>query len=125
MDENILKQELLETYTRYYIEGFKTNNVNLIDKMIRYPITYIKDGEVSSMDHYPIDPEQLKKDLEWDHSIDWKFDIPAINKTTAHAVASATRCRADGSIIEKVQGFYAFTKVDKKWKMYVVADITY
>ena len=125
MNEDDLKKELLETYHRYYVEGFKTNNVKLIDHIVRYPITYIKNGVISSMDHYPVDPGQLKKDIDWDHSIDWKFDIPAINETTAHAVASAIRCRADGSIIEKVHGFYAFTKVEGKWKMCAVADITY
>jgi len=125
MDQKELKQELLDTYNRYYVEGFKTNDVQLIDQMVRYPVTYIKDGVVSSLDHYPIKPAQLKKDLQWDHSIDWEFDIPAINETTAHAVASATRCRADGSIIEKVQGFYAFTKVKGEWKIYAIADITF
>jgi len=125
MKEEELKEELLETYTRFYIEGFKTNNVKLIDQMFRYPITYIKEGGVSSRNHFPIDPKKLKKDIEWDHSINWKFDIPAINETSAHAVASATRCRKDGSIIENIQGFYAFTKDDDNWKMYVIADITY
>lgn len=125
MNKDVLKKELIETYTRYYIEGFKTSNVKLIDEMIRYPITYIKNGVVSSMNSFPVDPEQLKKDIEWDHSIDWEFDVPAINETTAHAVVSATRCKADGSIIEKVHAFYAFTRIEGNWKMYALADITH
>jgi len=125
MTEEQLKEELLNTYTKYYMEGFKTNDVALIDKIVQYPITYIKEGVVKKMDHYPIDPAMLKAEKEWDHSIDWKFDIPAINQTSAHVVASATRCRADGSVIEHVHGFYAFSKVDENWKMYVIADTTY
>lgn len=125
MNEEALKKELLNTYTQLYIEGFKTNNVELIDQMVRYPITYIKDGVVSSLDHYPVDPKQLKIDIEWDHSIDWEFNIPAITETTGHALASATRCKVDGTIIEKVHAFYAFAKVDGNWKMIAVADITY
>jgi len=125
MTEEQLKEELLNTYTEFYMEGFKTNDVTLIDKIVQYPITYIKEGVVEEMDHYPIDPAKLKAEKEWDHSIDWKFEIPAINQTSAHVVASATRCRADGSVIEHVHGFYAFTKVDGNWKMYVIADTTF
>ena len=125
MTEEQLKEELLKAYTEFYMEGFKTNDVTLIDKIVQYPITYIKDGVVEKMDHYPIDPAKLKAEKEWDHSIDWEFEIPAINQTSAHVVASATRCRADGSVIEHVHGFYAFTKVEGNWKMYVIADTTF
>jgi len=122
-DQRALKDELRATY-RNYIEGFKTNNVKLIDKIVRYPITYLKDGVVEMVDHYPVDPAKLKADKGWDHSTDWHFDIPAINEHHAHAVASAVRRRADGSSIEHVHGFYAFTKLDGTWKMYAFSEVT-
>lgn len=76
-------------------------------------------------DSYPIDPKSLKEEKGWDHSIDWRFEVTAANNLEAHAVASAVRCRADGSKIESVHGFYAFKKTDDGWKMYAVADATF
>ena len=120
-----LRESLHSDYTRYYVAGFKSNDVALIDKMVRYPITYIKDGEVTVCDEYPIDPQKLKQEKGWDHSTDWKFDITAVNDIEAHAVASAVRRRADGSKIESVHGFYAFTMTDDGWKIYAFAEATF
>lgn len=120
-----LKQEVLDTYMNYYVEGFKLNDISLIDKMVKYPIAYINDGSVTMCDSYPINPQILKEENQWDHSIDWKFEVTAVNDKDAHAVASAIRCRKDGSKIETVHGFYAFTKTSKGWKMYAVADTTF
>ena len=120
-----LHTDLHETYIKYYVEGFKTDNVELIDKMVRYPIAYINDGSVKMCSEYPIDPGQLKREKQWDHSTDWKFEITAVNETSAHAVASAVRRRQDGTAIENVHGFYAFTMTDEGWKMYAVADTTF
>ena len=120
-----MRDELIKTYQDFYVEGFKANDVSLIDKIVRYPIAYIKDGKVEMLDEYPVDPAKLKAELGWDHSIDWSFDVTGINETDAHMVASATRCRKDGSIIERVHGFYAFTKEGGSWKMYALADVVF
>lgn len=125
MTNEVLKADLLKAYMDYYVEGFKTNDVSLIDKIIKYPIAYIKDGSVAFFDSYPIDPVQLKAEKAWDHSTDWKFEITAVSEHDAHAVASAVRRRKDGSKIESVHGFYAFTMTDDGWKMYAVADTTF
>ena len=120
-----MKDELIRTYQDFYVEGFRTNDVALIDRIVRYPIAYIKDGKVEMLDKYPVDPARLKEELGWDHSIDWSFEVSGVNDTSAHMVASATRCRKDGSVIERVHGFYAFTKIDGTWKMYAMADVTF
>jgi hypothetical protein len=120
-----LRSEVHETYMKNYVAGFKSNDVSLIDRMVQYPIAYIKDGSVTMCDSYPIDPQSLKEEKGWDHSIDWKFEVTAANDSEAHAVASAVRCSKDGSKIESVHGFYAFTKTGDGWKMYAVADTTF
>jgi len=97
--------------------------VNLIDKIVRYPIAYLKDGVIEMLDRCPIDPTKLKADKGWDHSTEWHFDVPAINEHHAHAVASTVRRRAYGSAIERVHGFYAFTKVDGAWKVYTFSEV--
>lgn len=125
MTEQQLKQELHDTYMKYYVEGFRTNNVGLIDQMVQYPLAYLKEGKMTLCKHYPIDPQKLKEEKAWDHSSDWQFEIKGINDTEAHAVAFAVRRRADGSKIESVHGFYAFTRTAAGWKMYALADITF
>ncbi len=125
MKYEALKEELFKAYMDYYAEGFKTSDLSLIDKIVKYPIAYIKDGSVDFFTEYPIDPKKLKADTGWDHSTDWKFEITAINERDAHATASAVRRRKDGSKIESVHGFYAFTMTDDGWKMYAVADNTF
>ncbi|MGI9373000.1 MAG: hypothetical protein ACR2OJ_10930 [Hyphomicrobiales bacterium] len=122
MTQQDLKQQLIDTYNQFYVEGFKNNDIALIDRIVDYPLTYIKNGTVSSVERYPVNPAELKAQTGWDHSKDWHFDVPAITETSAHVVASATRCRKDGSVIERVHGFYAFRKVDGVWKMYALAD---
>lgn len=118
MKYETLKQALLKTYMDCYVEGFKTNDVSLIDNMVKYPIAYIKDGSVE----YPLDSKKLKEDKGRDHSTDWKFEITTVSERDAHATASAVRRRKDGSKIESVHGFYAFMMTDDGWKMYAVAD---
>lgn len=120
-----MEDELIDLYKKFYVEGFRNNDVRLIDKIVRYPIAYIKDGKIDMLDHYPVDPARLKAELGWDHSTDWSFDVSGVNETSAHMVAAATRRREDGSVIEHVHGFYAFTKVNGDWKMYAMADIAF
>jgi len=122
MNESVLKEELLKVYN-VYIEGFKLNDINLINSIIQFPIAILKEGTVEMLDHFPINPEELKIEKEWNHSTDWNFNITAINETNAHINASAIRRRKDGSFIEKVSAFYGFVKVDAKWKMYSFSEI--
>lgn len=124
-NEYTLQQELTQIYLDFYVEGFKHNDIGLIDKIVQYPLTYIKNGKVISCSSYPIDPLKLKTELGWDHSENWQFSVVAVNETEAHLTASAQRCRKDGSVIEKVHGFYAFTKTNEGWRMFALADITY
>jgi len=56
-----LRSEVHKTYMEYYVAGFKSNDVTLIDKMVKYPIAYNKNGSVTMCDSYPIDPKSLKK----------------------------------------------------------------
>ena len=92
---------------------------------MQYPIAYIRNGRVEMCNTYPVDPAQLKKDLNWDHSIDWHYEVAGASDTNAHMTASAVRCRKDGSKIEHVHGFYSFMKVEGSWKMFAVAELTF
>ncbi len=56
---------------------------------------------------------------------DLKDEVTGVNSKEAHAVASVRRCRKDGSKIESVHGFYAFTHTPGGWKIFAVADIAF
>jgi hypothetical protein len=122
MEEQLLKEELINVYD-IYIEGFKSNDMELINSIINFPIAILKDGEITMLNHYPINPKQLKIEKKWDHSTDWKFEITAINENNAHINASAIRRKVDGSYIEKVSAFYGFYKIESDWKMCSFSEI--
>ncbi len=125
MNTEKLIKEVHDTYMNYYVPGFLNNDMAMIDKIVSYPIAYIQNGGVSMHDTYPVDPQQLKIEKDWDHSSDWEFKVTAANEQQAHAVASSIRRRKDGSMIENVDAFYAFTKTDNGWKMFAVSDVTF
>ena len=124
MTLEILKEELRKAYQDYYVVGFSNNDLTLIDQVVQYPVAYISNGQVKLYDQYPVDPARLKAEKGWDHSRDWSFDVVAISETEGRIEASATRCRADGSVIEHVHAYYAFTRVDGRWKMYALSGVT-
>ncbi len=125
MNTEKYREEVHDTYMNYYVPGFSNNDMATIDKIVKYPIAYIHNGAVSMHDRYPIDPQQLKIEKGWDHTSDWKFEVTAANEKEAHAVASSIRRKEDGSIIEHVDAFYAFTKTNEGWKMFAVSDVTF
>lgn len=125
MDIEKHMKEVKDTYINYYVPGFSNNDMAMIDKIVKYPIAHIQNGSVSMHDSYPIDPQQLKVKKGWDHTSDWEFKVTAVNEKQAHAVASSIRRRKDGSIIEYVDAFYAFTKTNEGWKMFAISDVTF
>ena len=77
------------------------------------------------LDEYPIKPSVLMAAKEWRTSIDMAYEVVGISETKAHLVLKrCTRVRRDGSPIEEVYAFYAWTKTDDGWKMFAVSDVT-
>jgi hypothetical protein len=53
------------------------------------------------------------------------FEVIGMSATKAHLVLKCgTRVRPDGSPIEEVFAFYAWTKTAHGWKMFAVSDVT-
>ena len=121
--DQALREAVTRAYMDFYAEGFKQNDARLIDKVVKYPLAHTRGGVTRLLDQYPVNPARLKAEKQWDHSTDWHFDILAISDTEAHTVARAVRRRADGSRIESVHAFYAFTLTTDGWKIYALADL--
>jgi hypothetical protein len=115
--------EVIEAYERY-LDAFLADDIATIDSLVQYPLAYIGDGKVSMLDEYPIKPSALMAAKDWHTSIDMDYEVIGIGETKAHLVLKrGTRVRRDGTPIEQVFAFYAWTKTADGWKMFAVSDV--
>ena len=118
------KAEVIQAYERY-LQAFLADDLAAIDALVQYPLAYIGDGEVSLLDEYPIKPSALMAAKGWHTSVDMEYEVVGISATKAHLILKrGTRVRRDGSPIEEVCAFYAWTRTDQGWKMFAVSDVT-
>jgi hypothetical protein len=118
------KAEVIQAYERY-LEAFLADDVATIDSLVQYPLAYIADGQVSMLEQYPIMPSALMAAKGWHTSVGMAYEVIGISDSKAHLVLKrCTRVRRDGSPIEDVYAFYAWTRTDNGWKMFAVSDVT-
>ena len=116
------KAEVIQAYERY-LQAFLADDIATIDALVQYPLAYIGDGKVGMLDEYPIKPSALMAAKGWHTSVDADYEVIGVSETKAHLVLKrCTRVRSDGSPIEDVFAFYAWTKTDHGWKMFAVSD---
>lgn len=107
-----------------YLSSFTGNDLAGIDSVVAYPLAYIADGRVVMFDRFPIKPADLMAAKGWHTTVDSRYEVVAVSPTKAHVVLhEGRRVRADGSHIETVSAFYAFTRTDDGWKMYAISDV--
>lgn len=124
MTEPDLRQEVTEAYLAY-IRAFLGNDLPGINAVVRYPLAYIGDGEVLLLDTFPVNPADLMAAKQWHSSTNTEFEVVGVSPTKAHVLLPrAQRLRRDGSLIETVSAFYAFTKTPEGWKMFAFSDVT-
>lgn len=118
------KVAVVAAYERY-IRAFLDNDMDAIDGLVRYPLAYIADGNTVMLDSFPVKPANLMAEKQWHSTVDTDFEVVGISAGKAHVILPrARRLRADGSLIETVSAFYAFTRTDDGWKMFALSDIT-
>ena len=116
------EKEVLKAYEKYLVY-FLNNDMDGINSLVKFPITYIADGECKSLDTFPVKPKEMMDSKQWDTTIDINTYTHGTNSTKGHVISSGTRIRKDKSVIEKYTVFYAFTKTNDGWKMYAISDI--
>ena len=121
MSENNEK-EVLKAYEKYLVY-FLNNDMDGINSIVKFPITYIADGECKSLDTFPVKPKEMMDSKQWDTTINTNTFTHGTNSTKGHVISCGTRIRKDKSVIEKYTVFYAFTKTNEGWKMYAISDI--
>ena len=116
------EKEVLKVY-KEYLTYFLDNDMDGVNSLVKFPITFIDDGESKLLDAFPVTPKEMMENKQWDTTIDTETYVHGTNSTKGHVVSSGTRIRKDKSVIEKYTAFYAFTKTDKGWKMYAVSSV--
>ena len=116
------EKEVLKAYEKYLVY-FLNNDMDGINSIVKFPITYIADGECKSLNTFPVKPKEMMDSKQWDTTIDINTYTHGTNSTKGHVISSGTRIRKDKSVIEKYTVFYAFTKTNDGWKMYAISDI--
>lgn len=120
-----VKAEVRAAYDRY-LDAFNRSDRAGIDALIQYPLTHMGEGVVRSFDSFPFDPGQFRKSKGWHTTVSAEVEVVAASATKAHVVLrSADRIREDGSLIERVSAFYAFTRTPDGWKIFAVSDIVH
>ena len=52
------EKEVLKAYEQY-LAYFLDNDMNGINSLVKFPITYITDGESKSLDAFPVTPKEM------------------------------------------------------------------
>ena len=116
------EKEVLKAYEEY-LAYFLDNDMDGVNSLVKFPITYIAEGESKLLDAFPVTPKEMMENKQWDTTIDTETYVHGVNSKKGHVISSGTRIRKDKSVIEKYTAFYAFTKTDKGWKMYAVSSV--
>ena len=116
------EKEVLKAYDNY-LAYFLDNDIEGINSLVKFPVTYISDGESKSLDAFPIKPKEMMVSKQWDTTIETNTFTHVVNFKKGHVISSGKRIRKDKSVIEKYTAFYAFTKTDKGWKMCAVSSV--
>jgi hypothetical protein len=123
MDEERLREEVSGVYAEY-LSAFRAADLARIDALVRYPIAFIADGEVTLADSFPIDPVEVIVKKQVHSMVDISYEVVAVSPTKAHVVLrTAKRLRKDGSLVETISAFYAFTKTSAGWKLFAISGI--
>ena len=84
--------------------------MNGINSLVKFPITYIADGESKSLDAFPVTPKEMMDNKQWDTTIDTDTFVHGTNSTKGHIISSGTRIRKDKSVRKNILYFVHLPK---------------
>lgn len=120
---NSLTSEIIEAYQRY-LNAFMSDDMDTINALVSYPLAFIGEGVVTMFNEFPIRPSALREQTGWSDTRDVHYKVVGVSETKAHLILeSGTRVRQDGSPIEDIYAFYAWTNTAEGWKMFAISDV--
>ena len=66
-----MEQDVLDTFENY-LNAFLKSDLNLINSFIEYPITYISDGDVVTLNEFQVNPKEWAEKKGWHTTINIK-----------------------------------------------------
>ena len=66
-----MEQDVLDTFESY-LNAFLKSDLNLINSFIEYPITYISDGDVVTLNEFQVNPKEWAEKKGWHTTINIK-----------------------------------------------------
>jgi hypothetical protein len=107
-----------------YLHAFLDGDLAAVEALVRFPLAYIGAGETRLLDRFPVSPQALRERKQWHTTVNADYEVSLVAPDKAHVILrSAERVRADGSLIETVAAFYAFTRTAEGWKLFALSDI--
>ena len=103
------EKEVLKAYEEY-LAYFLDNDMDGVNSLVKFPITYIADGESKLLDAFPVTPKEMMENKQWDTTIDTETYVHGVNSEKGHVISSGTRIGKDKSVIEKYTPFLPLLK---------------
>lgn len=115
--------EVRAAYERY-LRAFLDGDLTAVEALVQFPLAYIGAGETRLLDRFPVSPQALRERKQWHTTVNADYEVSLVAPDKAHVILRhAERVRADGSLIETVAAFYAFTRTAGGWKLFALSDI--
>jgi hypothetical protein len=115
--------EVRAAYERY-LRAFLDGDLTAVESLVQFPLAYIGAGETRLLDRFPVSPQALRERKQWHTTVNADYEVSLVAPDKAHVILRrAERVRADGSLIETVAAFYAFTRTAGGWKLFALSDI--
>lgn len=115
--------EVRAAYERY-LSAFLAGDLAAVEALVQFPLAYIGSGETRFFDRFPLSPQALRERKQWHTTVNADYEVSLVSADKAHVILRrAERVRADGSLIETVAAFYAFTRTAAGWKLFALSDI--
>jgi hypothetical protein len=109
-----------------YVDAFMASDEQAVRNCLQWPCTFLLDGHTEIHDQFPYSPTELKKQKDWATSVGFEVDVVAVSDDKAHLLLrNGERLRPDGTLIEQVSAFYAFTKTAAGWKIFAMSSIEF
>jgi hypothetical protein len=109
-----------------YLDAFMASDEQAIRECVQWPCTFLGAERAESIDEFPYSPTDLKRHKDWATSAGLEIDVVAVSDVKAHVLLrNCERVRTDGTLIEEVSAFYAFTKTTNGWKIFAMSSIEF
>jgi hypothetical protein len=119
------RTEVLAAY-HAYLAAFLAEDAQQLRASCVWPLTLLTDGATVMLEEFPYSPAQMKAEKRWATSQSFEIDVVGVSSTKAHLVLrNCERLTADGTLIENVTAFYAFTKTPLGWQIFALSAIEF